>query len=43
MKIQFFILWVSLVFLCACTGEGGYQRHYIISDTLETFSDGDSH
>lgn len=43
MKIQFFILWVLLVFLSACTGGGGYQRNYIISDTLESLSDGDSH
>ncbi|VHO04719.1 hypothetical protein [Candidatus Rhabdochlamydia sp. T3358] len=38
MKIQYFILGISLGLLCACTGGGGYQRHYIISDTSEQSS-----
>ncbi|WP_281422358.1 hypothetical protein [Candidatus Rhabdochlamydia porcellionis] len=38
MKIQYFILGISLGLLCACTGGGGYQRHYIISDKSEQSS-----
>lgn len=43
MKIQYFILGASLGLLCACTGGGGYQRHYIISDTSEQSSYESSH
>jgi hypothetical protein len=44
MKIQYFILGISLGLLCACTGGGGgYQRHYIISDTSEQPSYESSH
>ncbi|HEV3269654.1 MAG TPA: hypothetical protein VGZ69_03285 [Candidatus Rhabdochlamydia sp.] len=43
MKIPYFILGISLSVLCACTGGGGYQRHYIISDTSEQSSYESSH
>lgn len=43
MKIQCFILGISLVFLCACANNAGYQRHYIISDISEQSSQEDSH
>ena len=42
-KIRYFILGISLSFLCACTDGGGYQRHYIISDTLEQSSHESAH
>jgi hypothetical protein len=41
MKIQVFVLGVTLAFLCSCTGGGGYQRHYIISDTSTPTADED--
>lgn len=43
MKIQYFILGISLGLLCGCTGDSGYQRHYIISDTSEQSSYESSH
>jgi len=39
MKTLLFIL--SIVFLASCTGGGGYNRQYIISDAVEERFEGE--